>query len=225
MAKTYSTCNWVQSRVTEEDLSNHVATGALAKKRSFTGGSLVQKILLNQRTEKWLFSLITWVGDSAHPAQSFSVMYFIFSNFTLKIGPNSVSNICNFQVFCEAYRQEEPTVDLFREFYYINRQTEFVDGPNTELGGVSIQKRKDVSSPYDKPPSHPKDWNQTWFYCQDTHYKKRHILTFWAEQIFFCHTHDTSMTIILTKPGIIIDVVGVGVKTGRSRVGGPELCV
>ena len=33
-------------------------------------------------------------------------------------------------------------------------------------------------------------------------------VTFWAERIFFCHTYDTSMTIIVTKPGIIIDVVG-----------------
>ena len=37
--------------------------------------------------------------------------------------------------------------------------------------------------------------------------KKDTSVTFWAEQIFFCHTYDTSMTIIVTKPGIIIDVV------------------
>ena len=80
------------------------------------------------------------------------------------IGPNSVSNICNFQVFCEAYLREEPTVDLFRDFFYLNRQTEFKDGPNTKLGGVSIQKRKDVSFPHAKHHTHPKDWNQTWFY-------------------------------------------------------------
>ena len=33
-------------------------------------------------------------------------------------------------------------------------------------------------------------------------------MTFWAERIIFCHAYDTSMTIIVTKPGIIIDVVG-----------------
>ena len=38
--------------------------------------------------------------------------------------------------------------------------------------------------------------------------KKDTAVTFWAERIFFCHTYDTSMTIIVTKPGIIIDVVG-----------------
>ena len=38
--------------------------------------------------------------------------------------------------------------------------------------------------------------------------KKDTSMTFWAEQKNFCHTYDTSMTIIVTKPGIIIDVVG-----------------
>jgi hypothetical protein len=84
------------------------------------------------------------------------------------IGPNSVSNICNFQVFCEVYLQEEPSIDLFREYYYLNRQTEFTDGPCLELGGISIQRRRDAIFPAAALPSHPKDWNRTWFYCQDT---------------------------------------------------------
>ena len=33
-------------------------------------------------------------------------------------------------------------------------------------------------------------------------------MKFWAERIFFCHAYDTSVTIIVTKLGIIIDVVG-----------------
>ena len=32
MAKSFYTCNWAQSRVTEEELNGCVATGALAKK-------------------------------------------------------------------------------------------------------------------------------------------------------------------------------------------------
>ena len=75
------------------------------------------------------------------------------------IGPNSVSNICNFQVFCEACLQEEPTVELFWDFFHLNCRTKFVDRPNTKLGGVSIQKRKDVSFPHAKLHGHPKDWN------------------------------------------------------------------
>ena len=80
------------------------------------------------------------------------------------IGPKYVSNICNFQVFCEVYLQEEPSVELFRDFFHLNCRTEFSDGPNTDLGRVSIQKRKEVDFPHAKHHSHPKDWNQTWFY-------------------------------------------------------------
>ena len=38
--------------------------------------------------------------------------------------------------------------------------------------------------------------------------KKGTSVTFWAQGIFFCHTYDTSMMNIVTKPGIITDVVG-----------------
>ena len=45
---------------------------------------------------------------------------------------------------------------------------------------------------------------------QDHHtlQKNTHPRHFGPNEIFFCHTYDTSMTIIVTKPGIIIDVVG-----------------
>ena len=36
-----------------------------------------------------------------------------------------------------------------------------------ELGGISIQRRQGAVFPLVVLPSHPKDWNQTWFYCQD----------------------------------------------------------
>ena len=38
--------------------------------------------------------------------------------------------------------------------------------------------------------------------------KKDTSMTFWTEQFFSYHTYDTYMMIIVTKPGIIIDVVG-----------------
>ena len=38
--------------------------------------------------------------------------------------------------------------------------------------------------------------------------KKDTSKTFWAKQFLFCHAYDTSVTIIVTKPRIIIDVVG-----------------
>ena len=57
---------------------------------------------------------------------------------------------------------------MFRDFYYLNRQTEFADGPLFELGGVSIQRRRDITFPSAILPSHLKDWNRTWFYCKNT---------------------------------------------------------
>src|SRR3954467_2151509 len=56
------------------------------------------------------------------------------------LSANSVLNICHFQVFCEAYMQIKPTLSLFAEFYYCNRQTEYSGGPALECGGVTIQK-------------------------------------------------------------------------------------
>ena len=64
------------------------------------------------------------------------------------IGPNSVSNIWNFQVFCEVYLGEEPSLLLFRELFYLNRQNECANGPSLELGGISIQRRRDCLFPY-----------------------------------------------------------------------------
>ena len=40
------------------------------------------------------------------------------------------------------------------------------------------------------------------------HYEKRHIPDILGRTNFFFHTYDTSMTIIVPQPGIIIDVVG-----------------
>ena len=84
------------------------------------------------------------------------------------LGPNSITNLCQFQVFCEVYLQTAPTVLLFHEFFYINHQTKFTDGPSIELGGVSIQRRRNTPFPKAKLASHPKGWNKTWFYCKST---------------------------------------------------------
>ena len=38
-----------------------------------------------------------------------------------------------------------------------------------------------------------------WMYDNTTLQKKDTSVTFWAEQFFFCHTYDTSMTIIVKR--------------------------
>ncbi|KAI4987050.1 hypothetical protein ZWY2020_019850 [Hordeum vulgare] len=84
------------------------------------------------------------------------------------LGPNSISNLCQFQVFCEVYLQREPMIPLFWNFFHLNRQIEFHNGPNHELGGVNIHRRRECGFPTVLLPSHPKGWAESWFYCRDT---------------------------------------------------------
>jgi len=49
----------------------------------------------------------------------------------------------------------------------LNCQNEYTNGPSLELGGISIQRGRDAIFPQVVLPSHPKDWNQTWFYYKD----------------------------------------------------------
>ena len=143
MTKTVSACNWVVSRVTEEDLNEYVQTGVLAKK------DVIHWRVPGNEThpepkdgEVIVFTDHLLWGFSPLGSKFFCDVLHFFKLHPQDIGPNSVSNIYNFQVFCEVYLQQEPTVELFREFYYLNRQTEFTDGPGLELGGISIQMRK-----------------------------------------------------------------------------------
>ena len=162
MAKQFSSWNWVPSRVTEEHLTAYVLTGALASKETIhwrVPGT--ENPPEPQDGEVVVFMQHLDRGFSPPGSKNFRDVLASFQLRLQDIGPNSVSNICNFQVFCEAYLQEEPTVGFFRDFFHLNRRTEFTDGPNTELGGVSIQKRKEVNFPHAKHHNHPKDWNQT----------------------------------------------------------------
>ena len=169
MAKQFYACNWVPSRVTETQLAGYVSTGALASKNTIhwrVPG--LESPPEPQDGEVIVFDAHLSRGFTPPGSKNFRDVLADFQIHPQDIGPNSISNICDWQVFCEVYLQEEPTVDLFRDFFYLNRRTEFTDGPNTELGGVSIQKRRDVDFPHAKFHSHPKDWNQTWFYCRNT---------------------------------------------------------
>ena len=169
MAKQFTACNWARSRVTEAQLNEMVSIGSLPKKTEIkwrVPGT--ENPPTPRQGEVVIF--VDHIGRGFKPPGS-KFYRDVLASFQLHpqdIGPNSVSNLCNFQVFCEVYLQEEPTAELFRDFFHLNRRTEFVNGPNTELGGVSIQKRKEVEFPHAKHHSHPKEWNQTWFYCRDT---------------------------------------------------------
>ena len=149
MSKTFYACNWVPSRVTEEQLTGYVVTSAWASKETIhwrVPG--LENPPQPQNGEVIGFTDHLNRGFSPPGSKFFRDVLASFQIHPQDIGPNSVSNICNFQVFCEAYLQEEPTVELFRDFFYLNRRTEFTDGPNNKLGGVSIWKRKDVNFPH-----------------------------------------------------------------------------
>ena len=153
------TCNWMRSNVTNETLADFVKSGYLPKKdvMSYRAPDPSEERPQPKDGEVLIFADHMSRGF-APPGSKFSrdVLNF-FDLRPQDIGPNSVSNICNFQVFCEVYLGEEPSLLLFRELFYLNCQNECANGPSLELGGISIQRRRDCLFPYAEPPSHPKD--------------------------------------------------------------------
>jgi len=164
------TCNWVPSIVTESKLSEFVKSGHLPKKdvMSYRAPDPSEEKPQPKEGEVIIFTDHMSRGFAPPGSKFFRDVLHFFDLRPQDIGPNSVSNIYNFQVFCEVYLGEEPSLLLFRELFYLNQQNERANGPSLELGGISIQRRRDCLFPYAELPSHPKDWNQTWFYCQDT---------------------------------------------------------
>ncbi|SPT18029.1 unnamed protein product [Triticum aestivum] len=164
------TCNWMRSNVTNETLADFVKSGYLPKKdiMSYRAPDPSEERPQPKDGEVVIFADHMSRGFAPPGSKFFRDVLNFFDLRPQDIGPNSVSNICNFQVFYEVYLGEEPSLLLFRELFYLNRQNECANGPSLELGGISIQRRRDCLFPYAEPPSHPKDWNMTWFYCQDT---------------------------------------------------------
>ena len=151
MAKQFTACNWARSRVTEAQLNEMVSIGSLPKKTEIKWRVPGTENPPTPR-EGEVVIFVDHIGRGFKPPGS-KFYRDVLASFQLHpqdIGPNSVSNLCNFQVFCEVYLQEESTAELFRDFFHLNRRTEFVNGLNTELGGVSIQKRKEVEFPHAK---------------------------------------------------------------------------
>ncbi|SPT17216.1 unnamed protein product [Triticum aestivum] len=164
------TCNWMRSNVTNDTLANFVKSGYLPKKEvmSYRAPDPSEERPQPRDGEVVIFADHMSRGFAPPGSKFFRDVLNFFDLRPQDIGPNSVSNICNFQVFCEVYLGEEPSLLLFRELFYLNCQNECANRPSLELGGISIQRRRDCLFPYAEPPTHPKDWNMTWFYCQDT---------------------------------------------------------
>ena len=113
MAKQFSACNWVPSWVTEEQLTGYVLTGALAKQEIIHWRALgTENPHEPQDGEVVVFVHHLDRGFSPPRSKNFRDVLASFQLHPQDIGLNSVSNLCNFQVFCEAYLQEEPTVEF-----------------------------------------------------------------------------------------------------------------
>jgi hypothetical protein len=139
--KTVYTCNWVPSVVTEGSLKDFVKIGYLPAKSvmHYRAPDPGEERPQPKDGEIIVFTDHMNRGFSPPGSKFFRDVLHFFHLHPQDIGPNSVSNICNFQVFCEVYLQEEPSVELFREYFYLNRQNEATYGPSLELGGISIQ--------------------------------------------------------------------------------------
>ncbi|XP_044318647.1 uncharacterized protein [Triticum aestivum] len=168
--KTPITCNWVKSIVIDSTFDDFMKTVYLPKKEimSYRAPNPTEEKPQPKEGEVIVFTDHMNRGFPPPGLKFFRDVLHFFDLHPQDIKPNSMSNICNFQVFCEVYLGEEPSLLLLRELFYLNRQNERANGPSLKLGGVSIQRRRDAIFPYANPPSHPKDWNQTWLYCQDT---------------------------------------------------------
>ena len=146
MAKQVYECNWVPSRVTEDQLDDLVLIGALGSKDTIHWRAPGKECPPTPREGE----VVVFVDHLARGFKTPGSKFYrdVLADFQLHpqdTGPNSVTNMCHFQVLCEVFFQEEPTVELFRDLFHLNRRTEFNDGSNTELGGMAIQKRKEVT--------------------------------------------------------------------------------
>ena len=106
MGKTVTACNWVVSRVTEEDLNEYVQIGILAKKEVIHWRVPGTKTPHEPKEGEVVVFTDHMLQSFSPPDSKFfrDVLHF-FKIHPQDIGPNSVSNICNFQVFFEVYLQ------------------------------------------------------------------------------------------------------------------------
>ena len=123
LPKTVTSCNWVPSIVTKNILKDYVKIGYLPAKdiMHWRAPKPSEERPHPKDGEVIVFTDHMNRGFSPPGSKFFRDVLHFFQLHPQDIGPNSVSNICNFQVFCEVYLQEEPSVELFREYFYLNR--------------------------------------------------------------------------------------------------------
>ena len=114
MAKQFVACNWAPSRITEDDLTNAASIGILGPKEVLHWRAPGDECPPTPKEgEVIVFFDHLARGFSPPDSKLFRDVLAAFHLHPQDVGPNSISNVCNFQVFSEAYLQEEPSVDLF----------------------------------------------------------------------------------------------------------------
>lgn len=150
--------NWERSLVTKQILDDFVSQGLLVSQQEIRWWvSNGEAIPTPAEDEIVVFTDHILRGFTPPGSRFFRDLLHYFNLHPQDIGPNSVSNICHFQIFYEVYLQTAPTVPLFKEFFYINRQTECKNGPSQELDGISIQRWRDNNFPSTVLPVTPRD--------------------------------------------------------------------
>ena len=135
-------------RVTETQLNNLVLIGALGRKNTIHW-RVPSKECPPTPQEGEVVVFVDHLARGVKPPGS-KFYRDVLANFQLRpqdTGPNSVTNMCHFQVLCGVFFQEEPTVELFRDCFHLNRRTEFTDG-SYRIGwrGDSEKKRGHIPS-------------------------------------------------------------------------------
>ena len=118
-----TTCNWVCSTITESTLKDFVTVGYLPEESvmHYRAPDPAEERPQSKDGEIIVFTDHMTRGFSPPDSKFFRDVLHFFELHPQDIGPNSESKICNFQVFCEVYLQEEPSVEIFREYFYLNR--------------------------------------------------------------------------------------------------------
>ena len=122
-SKALTVCNWVPSTVTEDNLKEFFTIGFLPGKNvmSYRAPDPDEERPNPKDGEVIVFSDHMNRGFSPPGSKFFRNVLHFFKLHPQDLGPNSISNICNFQVLCEVYLHQEPTMELFREYFYLNR--------------------------------------------------------------------------------------------------------
>lgn len=168
-SKEPNVCNWVASQVSDLVLQDYISQGLLSAAEAATCRVPMGECPPTPKDgEVIVFTDHLLRGFSPPGSKFFRDVLHFYGLHPQDLGPNSIVNLCQFQVLCEVYLQVEPSVTLFREFFYVNKQSETAKVLSLELGGVSFQRRRDTNFPAAQLPSHPKGWNKTWFYCKNT---------------------------------------------------------